>query len=874
MVTYLAGNRLFGTAAQMATLASNSAAALLDGTVFYQDGTNDAYIWDATSDEWKLVSVGEGNTANVAETFTKKTFDDHITIQKISAPGNQATNYGAIYIDTSDGKLYFKYQSASPVDLTLSGSAVTLVGLSDTDVSNEAAGHILIYDGSNSWDNKAVSGDVTIASDGAVTIAANAVEGTMLNANVVDDSSIELASNTLNVKALGVSNAMLAGSIANDKLMQLTATDKVAGSSVQLATTSALENSTGLRLKAATAGAGLAIAAQVLSVGVDDSSIEINSDALRVKAGGITNTMLDNASITVSDGSTSTAMALGSTITFASQSASEIEVGESSGTITIGLPNNVTIAGNLTVTGNHIVNGTTTTISTTNLAVEDSMIALAAEQTSGSGTNALDVGLYGTYRIGTTTAYTGLFRDVSDSNVWKFFNRTGNSDTVPGTTVDTTSGFDLADVEAKTFTGALSGNATTATSAATLTTARDFSVTGDVATASAVSFNGSGNVALAVSFASEVIVNADINANAAIADTKLATISTADKVSGAAIQVDGATDGTGITVANATKLLVDDGGTTKYINASQLNTYVGVPTTITVADTTDTTSFVALFESATGDLAPKTDASNLTYNANTGALAAALFTGSVTVSGSTLTTSAAQNLAIVQGVGANADIGAYDFRAQTLTADALTATRVVFAGTNGVLSDDSDFTFATDTLSATKTKTVLVDSGGANGLSITATGSAVNYVTITNASGTNPPLISTVGTATNAGLSLSGKGTEGVIITNSTLNGAFIEFADKITDAAQPADCGADEARMYLKQVDSNNNAIEVKIKKAGSIQKVQITSPKAVCGECGSKDGASDPTYDFSRGVMVLDLWCGHSYEVPMQGSYIDGNR
>ena len=37
-----------------------------------------------------------------------------------------------------------------------------------------------------------------------------------------------------------------------------------------------------------------------------------------------------------------------------------------------------------------------------------------------------------------------------------------------------------------------------------------------------------------------------------------------------------------------------------------------VPDTITVADTTDTTSFVALFESATGDLAPKTDASNLT----------------------------------------------------------------------------------------------------------------------------------------------------------------------------------------------------------------------------------------------------------------------
>ena len=868
MVTYLAGNRLFGTAAQMATLASNSAAALLDGTVFYQDATNDVYIWDATSDVWKIVSVGEGNTANVAETYTKKTFDDHITIKEVSAPGNQASTYGALFV-LDDGKLWFKHESSPAVDLTLSGSAVSLSGLSDTAVTSPQSAHILIYDGSNSWDNKVVGGDITIGAEGVTAIGAAKVTGTMIHANAVDDSSLEQNGTTFRVKAVGITNAMLEGSIADSKLNQLTSANKVAGGAVQLATASALENSTGLRLKAATAGAGLAITSQVLSVGVDDSSIEIDSDALRVKASGVTNTMLANSSITVSDGSNTSPIVLGGTLTFAAASATEITVAESAGTITIGLPDNVTIAGNLTVTGDHIVNGNTVTLDTATLAVEDPLIALA----TGNAADSVDIGFYGKY-VDSGTKYSGLFRDRSDSDKWKLFATTGNSHAVPTTEVNTTSGFTLGTLVADTFEGALSGNATSATSAATLSTTRAFSITGDVATSSSVNFNGGGPVALAVSFASEVIVNADIHASAGIADSKLATISTADKVSGAAIQVDGATDGTGITVANGTKLLVDDGGATKYINASQLNTYVGVPTTITVADTTDTTSFVALFESATGDLAPKTDASNLTYNANTGALVAALFTGSVTVSGGTLTTSAAQNLAIVQGVEANTDIGAYDLRAATITADGLTATRVVFAGANGLLSDDGDLTFATDTLSATKTKTVLVDSGGASGLSITATGSAANYVTITNAAGTNPPLISTVGTATNAGLSLSGKGTEGVIITNSTLNGAFIEFANKITDAAQPADCGADEARMYLKQVDSNNNAIEVKIKKAGSIQKVQITSPKAVCGECGSKDGASDPTYDFSRGVMVLDLWCGHSYEVPMQGSYIDGNR
>ena len=53
------------------------------------------------------------------------------------------------------------------------------------------------------------------------------------------------------------------------------------------------------------------------------------------------------------------------------------------------------------------------------------------------------------------------------------------------------------------------------------------------------------------------------------------------------------------------------------------------PTTITVADTTDTTCSVALFESATGDLAPKTDA-GATYNAGTGTLTATAFAGPLT----------------------------------------------------------------------------------------------------------------------------------------------------------------------------------------------------------------------------------------------------
>ena len=88
-----------------------------------------------------------------------------------------------------------------------------------------------------------------------------------------------------------------------------------------------------------------------------------------------------------------------------------------------------------------------------------------------------------------------------------------------------------------------------------------------------------------------------------IADSKLNTISTADKVSGAAIQVDGATDGTSITIADSDKFLIDDGGTTKYVNASQINAY--------------TSAAVALDDISAGDAAVTlaTSAGNITIDA-------------------------------------------------------------------------------------------------------------------------------------------------------------------------------------------------------------------------------------------------------------------
>lgn len=63
------------------------------------------------------------------------------------------------------------------------------------------------------------------------------------------------------------------------------------------------------------------------------------------------------------------------------------------------------------------------------------------------------------------------------------------------------------------------------------------------------------------------------------------------------------------------------------------------PTTIAVTDTTDATAFVALWEAATGNLLPQSDA-GLTYNATTAALSATSFIGALIGNADTVTTNA------------------------------------------------------------------------------------------------------------------------------------------------------------------------------------------------------------------------------------------
>ena len=136
-------------------------------------------------------------------------------------------------------------------------------------------------------------------------------------------------------------------------------------------------------------------------------------------------------------------------------------------------------------------------------------------------------------------------------------------------------------------------------------------------------------------------------------------------------------------------------------------------------------------------------------------------------SGNIAAMTGAETLALL--TGANLDVGAFDVRGQTVTADGLTSTRVVFAGASGVLSGDSDFTFVTDTLTVTKIAafilTGMIDVNGntlGDGtdelITFTEVTSPVNQINITNAATGERPIVSVVGDDTDINMRLKPKG--------------------------------------------------------------------------------------------------------------------
>ena len=124
--------------------------------------------------------------------------------------------------------------------------------------------------------------------------------------------------------------------------------------------------------------------------------------------------------------------------------------------------------------------------------------------------------------VGTTNTQTLTNKTISGSS-----NTFSNIPNTATTAVSTNTGLAIVarDVSGNFSAGAINANLTgnvtgTASNATVLATARDFQIVGDVE-ASAQSFNGSGNVTLTTSIATGAIVNADVNASAAIDKTKI-----------------------------------------------------------------------------------------------------------------------------------------------------------------------------------------------------------------------------------------------------------------------------------------------------------------------------------------------------------------
>jgi hypothetical protein len=191
----------------------------------------------------------------------------------------------------------------------------------------------------------------------------------------------------------------------------------------------------------ATAGTdgGLASNATGLFV-VAGSGLVTNSTGVHVGSANGINVQADTVGLTT-----------GSTLTVNSTGA---HVNTTLSLTSLSTSGDVQVGGNLTVLGDLL------TINVATLAVEDSLIQLASNNTS---SDLLDIGFFGSYEAGDagTHEHTGLFRDASDSGIYKLF---VNLEESPTTTVNTAGvGYSIATLEAYLRSGGLVSNSTAVT---------------------------------------------------------------------------------------------------------------------------------------------------------------------------------------------------------------------------------------------------------------------------------------------------------------------------------------------------------------------------------------------------------------------------
>lgn len=122
--------------------------------------------------------VGNGSSAG-ASIQLREDSDNGSNFVALKSPDSVASNL-TFTLPGSDGTANQVLATDGSGTLSFLSTTSTLAGATDSDISSPSSGQILVHDGSDSFDNVSLSGDVTLASNGAVTIANSAVETGMI----------------------------------------------------------------------------------------------------------------------------------------------------------------------------------------------------------------------------------------------------------------------------------------------------------------------------------------------------------------------------------------------------------------------------------------------------------------------------------------------------------------------------------------------------------------------------------------------------------------------------------------------------------------------------------------------------------------------
>ena len=153
-------------------------------------------IYDGTN-SWDNISLSGDATLASDGTVT-------ISSNAISSAEISANSIGIDELNVSDGTNGQALVTNGSGTLSFADVAGSLSDASDSNISSPSSGQILVYDGTDSFDNVSISGDATLSNTGALTIASNAVESSMIAGNAVGASQI--AANSVSIDELNVSD--------------------------------------------------------------------------------------------------------------------------------------------------------------------------------------------------------------------------------------------------------------------------------------------------------------------------------------------------------------------------------------------------------------------------------------------------------------------------------------------------------------------------------------------------------------------------------------------------------------------------------------------------------------------------------------------